>query len=85
MWLVKIRRALAAFGDNVALQEIDVTEHPEALRKYESRAWQEFADGYIHYLTVVAVNGTTLEDWYWDISKITEAVRRELEQDQAGK
>jgi len=79
MWLVKIRKALAAFGDDVVLEEIDVTEHPEVLEKYESRAWQEFGDGYINYLTVVAVNGKVLEDWYWDTGKIAEAVRRELE------
>jgi len=50
MWLVRIRKAMAAFGDDIVLEEIDVTQHPRVLKKYESRVWQEFADGYIHYL-----------------------------------
>lgn len=79
MWLVKIRKALKAFGDDVELEEVDVTEHPEVLKGYESRAWQEFTDGYTHYLTVVAVNGKALEGWYWDTGKIADAVRRELQ------
>lgn len=78
MWVVKIRKALAAFGKDVAVKEIDVTEHPELLMKYESPAWQEFIDGYIHYLTVVAINGKALKDWYWDTEKLAEAARREL-------
>jgi len=83
MHLVKIREALAGFGDHVTIEEIDVTEHPEALRKYPSSEWQEFLDGYIHYLTIVAVNGKAVEHWYWDVGRIVEAVKRELEQQKA--
>ena len=77
--LKRVRKALADFENDVTIEEIDVTKHPEVLNKYPSPVWQDFLDGYIHYLTIVAVNGKALEHWYWDTGKIVEAVRRELE------
>jgi len=78
MWLERIREVMADFGDNVAIEEIDISEHPEVLKKYPSRVWQEFLDGYIHYVTIIAVNGKVSENWYWDVREIAEAVRQEI-------
>jgi len=78
MWLERIQEAVADSGGDVRVEEIDVSEHPEALKKYPSRVWQEFLDGYIHYLTVVAINGKVLDDWYWDTRRIVEAIKREI-------
>ncbi len=78
MHLETIEKVLSEFGGEVAIEEIDVTEQPEALKKYPSKVWQEFLDGYIHYLTLVVINGKILDNWYWDKRKIAEAVRREL-------
>ena len=77
LWLKKIRNALAAIQIKVNIREIDVTENPEALEKYPSKVWKDFAEGYIHYLIIVSVNGKALEHWYWDLGKILEAIRRE--------
>ncbi len=79
MWIEKIRKSLNESGYNVCLEKINVTENPEFLEKYPSQVWQQFLDGYIHYLTVVAVNGKLLEDWYWDTNKIVEEVKRCIE------
>jgi hypothetical protein len=75
VWVEKIRKSLKESGYDIRLEEIDVTENPKSLDKYSSRVWQEFFDGYTHYVTIVAVNGKTLEDWYWDIQKIIEEVK----------
>jgi len=79
MHLERVREAVADFGDDIIIDEIDVSEHPEALKKYPSSEWQEFKDGYMHYFTVVAVNGKAQDKWYWDYGKIAEAVKREIE------
>jgi hypothetical protein len=76
IWVEKIRKSLKESGCNVILNEIDVTEDPKSLEKYSPSVWQEFLDGYTHYLTVVTVNGKVLENWYWDIQKIVEEVKR---------
>ena len=78
MWLEKVRKLVEDLGEDVVIEEIDVWEHPEALKRYWSDAWQEFKDGYIHYFTLVAVNGRAI-NWYWDIGKVKEAILRELE------
>jgi len=78
MWLERIREALADYSGDVTIEEIDVSERPEALGKYPSRRWQEFIEGYIHYFILVAVDGETLDDWYWETRKIVEAVQRKL-------
>ena len=77
-WLGKIREAVSGFGSDVILAEIDISEHPEVLKRYLSPVWQDFVYGYIHYVIIVVVNGKALEDWYWDTEKIVKAVRREL-------
>jgi len=51
MWLERIREVMADFDDKITIEEIDVSEHPNVLKKYPSRVWQEFLDGYIHYVT----------------------------------
>jgi hypothetical protein len=79
IWVEKIRKSLKESGYDIILKEIDVTENPKSLDKYSPRVWQEFLDGYMHYLTVVTVNGKVLEDWYWDTQKIIEEVKRCLE------
>jgi len=79
LWIEKIRKSLKESRYDVCLEEIDVTQNPEFLEKYPSCVWQQFLDGYTHYLTVVAVNGKLLEDWYWDTNKIIEEIERCLE------
>jgi hypothetical protein len=60
------------------MEERNVYEHPEALKKYWSSVWPTFREGYIHYFLLVAVNGKVL-NWYWDVAKIEEAIRKEME------
>ena len=83
MWLERIRKALADFGGDVVVEEIDILKHPETLRRYPSPEWSQFLNGHIHYFTVVAINGRASEDWYWDTAKIAQLVRNELEKEKA--
>jgi len=84
MWLERLRKIIDDFGGDVVIKETDVWEHPEALEKYWSSVWSEFKEGLIHYFILVAVNDRVL-DWYWDISKVAEAIRRELDAESATK
>lgn len=78
MWLERVKELVDNLGEGVVMEETDVWEHPEAMKKYWSSVWPAFREGYIHYFTLVAVNGKVL-DWYWDIGKVAEAVKREME------
>ena len=80
IWLEKLKEIMGDFGEDVIVKEIDVWEHPEAMKKYWSSVWPEFKEGLIHYFILVAVNNRVI-DWYWDISKVAEAIRRELDAD----
>jgi len=77
MWLEKVKKIVEDIGEGVVLEERNVYEHPEALKKYWSSVWPTFREGYIHYLILVAVNGKVL-NWYWDVAKIEEAIRKEM-------
>lgn len=78
MWLDRVRKLVEDLDEGVVLEEIDVWEHPEALKRFWSDVWQEFKEGHIHYFTLVAVNGKAI-NWYWDLGKVKEAILRELE------
>ena len=78
VWLDRIRRAIDDLGGGVVVEEVDVLENPEIMRRYRPHIWPEFREGYIHYFLLVAVNGKVV-DWYWDVDKVVEAVREELE------
>ena len=78
MWLERVKKLVDGFGEGVVLEETDVWERPEAVRRYWSSVWPEFKEGYIHYFILVVVNGKVL-DWYWDLRKVTEAIQREME------
>jgi len=78
MWLERVKNLIVDLGEGVVVEETDVLEHPEAMKKYRSSVWPAFKEGYIHYFILVAVNAKVL-DWYWDIRKVAEAIQRELE------
>jgi len=78
MWLEKVKKLADDFGEDVIIEETNVWEHPEAMKKYWSYVWPTFKEGYIHYFILIAVNGKVL-DWYWDINKVAEAIRKEIE------
>jgi len=78
VWLEEVRKIVDDFDEDVIIEEIDVSEHPEAMKKYWSSVWPTFKEGYTHYFILVVVNGKIL-DWYWDTNKIAEAIRKEIE------
>ena len=78
MWLEKLKKMVESLGEDVMIEETDIWDHPEAMRKYWSSIWPTFKEGYIHYFILVAVNGKVL-DWYWDLEKVAEAIRKEIE------
>jgi len=78
MWLEKVKKLVEDLGEDVIIKETNIWDHPEAIRKYWSSIWPTFKEGYIHYFILVVVNGKVL-DWYWDIEKVAEAIRKEIE------
>jgi len=78
MWLEKVKKLVEDLGEDVIIEETNIWDHPEAMRKYWSSIWPTFKEGYIHYFILVVVNGKVL-DWYWDIEKVAEAIRKEME------
>jgi hypothetical protein len=77
MWLERVKKLVDDLGAAVAIEETNVLEHPETMKKYWSSVWPAFKEGYIHYFILVAVNGKFI-DWYWDIRKLEEAIKREM-------
>ena len=80
VWLDRIGELVKEINGDVVVEEIDVYEHPEVLKKYWLDIWQQFKDGYIHYFLLVVVNDEVI-NWYWDLGKVKEAILRRLERE----